>query len=50
MPMTTSSRAAVSGALADAVDGALDLTGTGGDGGQRVGDGHAEIVVTVARR
>ena len=46
--MTTSSRAAVAGALADAVDGALDLAGTGGDGGQRVGDGHAEIVVTVA--
>ncbi len=37
----------VSGALADAVDGAFNLTGSSGDGGHGVGDGHAEIVVTM---
>src|SRR5437588_11792531 len=37
----------VTGALADAVDGALDLTGSGGDRGHGVGDSHAEIVVTM---
>jgi len=34
-------------ALTDAIDGALDLAGSGGDGGHGVGDGHAEIVVAV---
>src|SRR5579863_5856575 len=37
----------VSGTFADAVDGALDLAGSGGDGGHSVGDGHTEIVVAV---
>src|SRR5258706_9777718 len=37
----------VAGALADAVDGALNLTGSGGDRGHRVGDSHAKIVVAV---
>ena len=37
----------VSGALANAVDGALDLARTGFDGGQRVGYSHAEIVMAV---
>ena len=37
----------VAGALADAVDGALDLARAVAHGGQRVGDGHAEVVVAV---
>ena len=37
----------VAGALADAVDGALDLTRAAVDAGERVGDGHAEVVVAV---
>ncbi len=37
----------VAGALADAVDGALGLAGSGVDAGKGVGDGHAEVVVTV---
>ena len=37
----------VAGALADAVDGALGLAGTGFDGGDGVGDGEAEVVVAV---
>ena len=37
----------VAGALADAVDGALDLAGAAIDAGERVGDGHAEVVVAV---
>ncbi len=37
----------VAGALADAVDGALDLAGAGFDGGEGVGDGEAEVVVAV---
>ena len=37
----------VAGALADAVDGAFHLARTGVDGGQRVGDGEAEVVVAV---
>ena len=40
----------VAGALADAVDGALDLAGAGLHGGERVGDGQAEIVVAVRRQ
>ena len=39
----------VAGALADAVDGALDLAGTAFDAGEGVGDGHAEVVVAVGR-
>ncbi len=37
----------VAGALADAVDGALDLAGSGGDGRHGVGYRHAEIVMAV---
>ena len=37
----------VAGALADAVDGALDLAGAGGGGGEAVGGAEAEIVVAV---
>src|SRR5271165_5285513 len=37
----------VAGAFADAIDGALDLAGSGGDGSHGVGYGHAEIVVTM---
>ena len=37
----------VAGALADAVDGALDLRGAGAHRGQRVGRGQAEVVVAV---
>ncbi len=32
----------VAGALANAVDGAFDLTGAVGDGGEGIGDGEAE--------
>ena len=45
--MTTSSSDGVAGALAEAVDGDLDLPGAGLDAGQRVGRGEAEIVVAV---
>ena len=38
---------AVARALADAVDGALDLARAGDHGREAVRDGHAEIVVTV---
>ena len=38
----------VAGALADAVDGALDLARAGAHRGQRVGRGQAEVVVAVA--
>ena len=38
----------VAGALADAVDGALDLADAGFDGGEGVGDGEAEVVVAVS--
>src|SRR5579875_1824859 len=38
---------AVAGPLADAVDGAFDLARAFQDGGETVGHGHAEIVVTV---
>ena len=37
----------VAGALADAVDRALDLPGAGLAAGQAVGDGHAQVVVAV---
>ena len=37
----------VAGALADAVDRALDLPGAGLDAGQAVGDGQAQVVVAV---
>jgi hypothetical protein len=37
----------IAGALADAVDGALDLPRPAFDAGQRVGDGHAEVVVAM---
>ena len=37
----------IAGPLAEAVDGAFDLARTGADGGQRIGDGKAEIVVAV---
>ena len=37
----------VAGALADAVDRALDLPGAGADGRERVGDGEAEVVVAM---
>src|SRR4051794_26843011 len=37
----------VAGALADAVDGALDLPRAVLDPGQGIGDGHAEVVVAV---
>ena len=37
----------VAGALADAVDRALDLAGAALDRRQRVGDGQAEVVVAV---
>ena len=37
----------VAGALADAVDGALDLPRAVAHGGERVGDRHAEVVVAV---
>ena len=40
----------VAGALADAVDRALDLPRAGLHGGQRVRDGQAEIVVAVRRQ
>ena len=40
---------AVAGALADAVDGALDLARPGHDRGQAVGDRHPEIVMAVHR-
>ena len=38
---------AVAGALAEAVDGALDLAGALLQGGQAVGDGQAQVVVAV---
>ena len=41
---------AVARALADAVDGALDLARAGHHGGQAVGHRHAEIVVAVHRQ
>ena len=37
----------VARALADAVDGALDLPDAGGNRGMRVGDGQAEVVVAM---
>src|SRR5262249_60194802 len=37
----------VSGALAYAVDGAFDLAGAGGDGGQRIGHGQPQVVVAM---
>ena len=37
----------VAGALADAVDGALDLARAGLDAGEGVGDGHAEVVMAM---
>jgi len=37
----------VAGALADAVDGAFDLTGPGFDRGERVGHGQPEVVVAM---
>jgi hypothetical protein len=37
----------VAGAFADAVDGTLDLPGAGLDAGQAVGDGQAQVVMTV---
>ena len=40
----------VAGTLADAVDGALDLAGTGDEGGERVRHGQAEVVVAVDRQ
>lgn len=40
---------AVAGPLADAVDRALDLTRAAFDGGQGVGDRHAQVVVAVGR-
>ena len=39
----------VAGPLADAVDRALDLTGTVRHAGQRVRDGQAQVVVAVRR-
>src|ERR1035441_658801 len=39
----------IAGAFADAVDGALDLARAVGDGGQRVGNGQAQVVVTMRR-
>ena len=41
---------AVAGALADAVDGALDLARAGDHRGEAVGDRHAEIVVAMHRQ
>ena len=38
---------AVPGPFAQAVDGALDLARAGLHGGQAVGHGHAQVVVTV---
>ena len=40
---------AVAGALADAVDGALDLARAGHHRGQAVGDRHAQVIVAVHR-
>src|SRR5580698_5368082 len=40
-------KGSVAGAFADAVDGALDLAGSSGDGCHGVGHGHAEIVVAM---
>ena len=37
----------ISSTFADAVDGAFDLAGAGGDRGERIGDSEAEIVVTM---
>ncbi len=42
-------KSGVARALADAIDGALNLPGAGGNGSQRVGDGHTEIVVAMRR-
>ena len=42
---TTVDQVGVAGALAVAVDAALHVGGAGGDGGQRVGDGAAAVVV-----
>src|SRR5580658_10810834 len=39
----------VAGALANAVDGALYLAGSGGEGSHGIGYGHAEIIVAVGR-
>ncbi len=39
----------IAGALADAVDRALDLPGAGLDAGQRIGDREAEVVVAMDR-
>ena len=47
MAMTTSSMAVLPARLADAVDRALDLPDAVFQGGQRIGDGNTEIVVTV---
>src|SRR3984885_13109094 len=38
----------IAGALADAIDGAFNLAGSGGDGSHGVGYSHAEIVVAVS--
>ena len=40
----------VAGAFADAVYGAFDLARAGGDGGERIGDGQAQIVVAMRRK
>ena len=40
----------VARALAEAVDRALDLRRAGGEAGERVGDGEAEVVVAVHRQ
>ena len=37
----------IAGSLADAVEGSLDLTGTGLDGRKGIGNGHAQIVVAM---
>ena len=37
----------IAGPLAEAVDRAFDLARAGADGGQRIGDGQAEIVVAM---
>ena len=45
--ITISSSEQLPGALADAVDGALDLPGAGQQPGVGVGDGEAQVVVAV---
>ena len=47
MAITISSSEQLPGALADAVDGALDLPRAGLHGGERVGDRQAQIVVAM---